>query len=313
MARFISLNKGGLVNAFVGVSSRPEKSFKRSVLCIKENGSIYKIISTCSNKKDGSLNVFFPYCKESKSYIFRHLYKYSGGITKVNKDQITKEYIVDKTTKLSIHRSGFVQLSGNGIISGIDRTTGLPKGVGVFSSPLDTPVDSGPTFSFQCWGISEQFELLKKQDKDCQYIILDRNKDFTEKLILKDRKTNCYSFEFFIFPKEANSFVFEHENKPFINHKIANYIFQPGAQFTHPVLDIKFFKEVVCVFPSLTQVDFSSSFGYMLNSPGGADTINDESKTGNNFHLICPRSAISTKGDNVEKLEYSEIIYPPNG
>lgn len=309
MPHFIRIEKGMPISTLVGVSPNIEKNFNRSIICIKEKDKVYKIISVNANKADGSLNIFFPYCKEKKAYIYRHIHKYKAGIQKIKKTQITKEYTVDIFSKLSIHRSGFVQLSGNGIKSGIDKSTGLPKGIGLFSSPLNTPVNSGPTFSFQCWGVENNFEILQKKNKEDQYIVLEiKNSDFTERIMTKNKIPNSYVLEFFIFPKEANNFIYEFKNEPYIDHIISNYIHNPGGLFAHHVLDIKNFKEVLCVFPATIYIEFDklSPFGYMLNSPGGSNHINDKSKTGNNFHLVCPRSLDIFKNANIDNLEFNK-------
>lgn len=292
-SRYIRINKGGQVNVLMGVSSLA-KSYERAVICIREGDNIYKIISVSSSKNDGSINVFFPYCKEKQSYIFRHRHKYTGGKQKIKRSKITREFIVDKNTKLSIHRSGFVQLSGRGILSGIDKKTGEPRGIGVFSRPLGSPVNSGPTFIFHCWGLEKGFELLSRRDKSIQYIVLDKDRnDFTERIWRKNKKINTYLLEFFIFPKEANQGIYEYRGEPFIDHTIHNYLFNPGATFTHPVLDLKYFDGVICVFPVLSRPGYTgeSETGYGLGGPGGSHRLNDKSGIIYTFHLICPRGS----------------------
>ncbi|MFH1522382.1 MAG: hypothetical protein ABIE43_01010 [Patescibacteria group bacterium] len=305
--RFYKYPKGSYCSVLYGVSSIPVKSYKRTIVCIREGDKIYKIISLSSNKKDESINVFFPYCKYNQAYIFQHKHKYKGGVQKIKKSQIRKEFIVDKKTKLSLHKSGFVQLSGRGILSGIDKETGKPKGIGVFSSPLDKPVISGPTFGFKCWGIDKSFELLKKRRKNIQYIILDKEKDdFTERRFrqYKNKPLNAYWLEFFIFPKEANRFIYDYKGEPFIDHIIPNYLHKPNAIFAHPVIDIKYFNGVICIFPVLiwSQCADELEYGYGLGSPGGSDCIHDKSMTGYNFHLSCPRDF--SHDDSLYSLEY---------
>ena len=305
--RYIMLQKGSYVSTIIGVSSSKIKDCERAIVCIREGDKIYKAVSVSANKKDGGINVFFPYCKEKEAYIFQHKHKYKSGWQKIKKSQIKKEFTVDKTTKLSIHKSGFVQLSGKGILSGIDEKTGRPKGIGVFSSPLDNPVESGPTFAFQCWGLNDKFELLAKRKKGVQYIILDKKKDdFTERQFGRDKKSNTYLLEFFIFPKEANQFVYDYNDEPFINHIIYNYLHAPGAIFAHPVLDLKYFNGVICVFPVLLWTHFTkeSETGYNVGSPGGSDCIHNKSTTGNNFCLICPRGTSYSTNKYLDKLEY---------
>ena len=197
-------------------------------------------------------------------------------------------------------------MSGNGILSGIDKT-GNPRGIGVFSSPLDRPVWSGPTFVFQCWGLDVGFEKLDKRKAGVQYIVLDKNKDdFVERENVKNKKPNTYVLDFFIFPKEANQFVYDYKGEPFINHIIENYLFSPGDFFAHPVLDLKYFNGVVCVFPALMWTQFAkeSKCGYGIGSPGGSDNIHDKTETGNNFHLLCPRRKFYSMTESVDRLEY---------
>lgn len=311
LMRFKSFNKDSLINLFFGVSEDEEKRFGRTHICIQEGGKIYRVLSLIASKNDGSISVFFNYCKEKRALVMRHKRKKTRGLFRtIDKTDVTgefeMEFDVDTTAKLSLHRSGFVQLSGKGIVSGVDPKTGKPKGVGVFSSPLDTPVSSGPTFGFGCWGLDKGFELLQKQETNSQYIILNKS-DFTARnLPVGDPKS--YVLEFFIFPKEANEYVYVYKGKPYINHIIDNYYHQPGAVFSHSVIDLKNFDGVICVFPALqyTGLREGNEFGYTLGSPGGADSQFDEEKSGYSFHVICPWDGkMSMLGiENVGSLEY---------
>lgn len=287
--RFCKFEKGQYCSVITGVSKLKSKNYKRSVICIKEKEKIYKIISVQANQRDGSLNIFFNYCKNNKAYSFQHKHKYKAGAQIIKKSLIYKKFIVDKTAKLSIHNSGFVQLSGKNILSGVDEKTGMAKGIGVFSSPLNKPVSSGPTFGIQCWGLNKGYQLLNNYKKDIQYIILNKEKnDFTERM-LENKNPNTYLLEFFIFPPEANQFIYDYDNKFYIDHIIHNYLHKPGAIFAHPVLDLKFFSNVICLFPVLIKTTFAETheYGYSLHSPGGSISKYDKQKTGNNFHLIC--------------------------
>jgi hypothetical protein len=309
--RFKIFNKGSLVSTVFGLSKSPEKNFGRTYVCIQEKGNIYKILSVLASKKDGSLSVFFNYCKEKKAFVFRHRHEYKPGLQYIDETKITDEFEigfdVDNTAKFSLHRSGFVQLSGKGILSGIDTETGRPKGVGVFSSRLDTPVSSGPTFVFTCWGLQNGFELLERPNSKDQYVVL-KEQDFEKRYVEKDKPLNSYVLEFFIFPKEANKFVYEHEGRPYINHVMHNYLHKLGMLSAHPVLDIRFFEEVIAVFPSKQWTGFheKSGCGYSLGSPGGSDNQFDKKKSGYNFHLICPMdTSHSLLGSNkIKTLEH---------
>jgi len=217
-----------------------EKIYERAVVCIRESDRIYKVISISSSERDESIYAFFNYCTRNDAHIVRFEHRNRrGGVQKIDPSQTTHEFIVDSNAKLSIHKSGFVQLSGNKIESGVDDMTGKPKGIGVFSSPLDTPIESGPTFGFQCWGIDKGFTELTSRKKGVQYIILDKaENDFRSREIEKNKQPNTYVLEFFVFPKAASSYVYEYRDRgPHINHVVHNYLHEPGALFAHPVVD----------------------------------------------------------------------------
>lgn len=287
-------DKGAAVTVAYGISESTEKDYDRTFVCIKEGEKIYKVLSLTASKKDGSLAVFFDYCKEKKVLVtrFKAIYK-GGGEQLIDKSRVTgefeMEFTADSTAKLSLHSSGFVQLSGNGIRSGIDPISGTPKGVGVFSLPLDRPVSSGPTFSLVCWGLDAGFELLDKQSRRDQHIILEQS-DFEKRYINEHTDLNSYALEFFIFPKQANKFVYEHKGKPYINHLMHRYMHKPGALFAHPVLDIRFFDGVIALFPGRMWTGFKEKIecGYSLGSPAGTDSISDNSGNLFMFHAFCP-------------------------
>lgn len=269
------------------------KQFDRSVVCIKENDKIFKILSVVATR-DGSVNVFFPYCKNKDAYVVKRFHEYLPGLQKMNKkDSVIKECVVDKELKLSLHSTGFVQLSGQGIISGIDPITGNAKGIGIFSNPLATPIWSGPTFGFDCWGLEKSFEVLTNKKNRDQYIILEKDRgDFQNRIFDETEPLNTYSLDFFIFPENANNFVYEHAGETFIDHVPKNYKHSPGTTFVYPVLDIINFKGVIGLFPGLVYTGFSKKIdsGYMLNSPGGSENQHIKSDKVSMFHLFCPRN-----------------------
>jgi hypothetical protein len=305
--RLIMRHKGGPLNIAIGLSNNI-KCYKKSVVCIKENGVIHKVVSVKSGS-DGSINVLFPYSNNKEAYVFQYTHSYKPGIVKIPKECVVKDYIVNEESKLSIHKSGFVQLSGRGIISEINKLDGKPGGIGLFSNPLDYPVFTGPTFGFQCWGVGNNFSKLTKYKNNTQYIILDSN-DFYPEIIKEngEKKINSYALEFWIFPKQANNHVYEFDKKPFINHVIGNYIYEPGVNFTHPVLDINGFDGVLALLPKKHWCQYAdeSNSGYILSSPGGLGSKYEKStKTKNSFMLICPRKPNWLKfSDNPQELKY---------
>lgn len=280
-------------------ATNAEKIHERTVICIRHDGKTYKVISIAASEKDESIYAFFNYCSRQDAYVTRFEHRNRrGGAQLIDPSKTTHEFLVNSNAKLSIHKSGFVQLSGDGIKSGVDPQSGRPKGVGVFSSPLDTPIASGPTFGFQCWGVDKGFAELTSRKKGVQYIILDRaENDFRERKMEDGKKSNTYVLEFFVFPKEASKYVYEYRDRgPYINHIIQNYLHEPGALFAHPVIDLRFFGGVIALSPFWNWTGFAddSEFGYCIGSPGGADSIHDKSKAGYHFFLMCPRDSLPT-------------------
>ncbi|MFA6422212.1 MAG: hypothetical protein WCV92_02340 [Candidatus Buchananbacteria bacterium] len=305
--RLVMAYKGEPVNLAIGVSN-VYKKFKKTIVCIEEKGRIYKVISAKAGS-DGSINILFPYCKEKKAYIYQHTHIYKPGFQRLELRQIKKEYIVDIDSKVSVHKSGFVQLSGEGILSGFNKYTGKPRGIGIFTNPLKFPIASGPTIGFQCWGIENGFQELKNRKKDVQYIILKKDDFYNRNDYNKD--ANSYTLELWIFPKQANNFVYEYGQEPYIDHIIGNYVPLPGAKFTHPVMDIKGFNSVLAVFPITNWCQYAdeSEHGYILGSPGGSNNryLPIRNKVYHCFRIICPRKdGWPQKTLNPPSLHYSE-------
>jgi hypothetical protein len=60
--------------------------------------------------------------------------------------------------KLSYHTDGFIQFSGENpgkIISGRDPATGEPKGLGIMTHPLASPIWTGPSATVTAWGLDD--------------------------------------------------------------------------------------------------------------------------------------------------------------
>lgn len=225
----------------------------------------------------------------------QYIHTYRGGISKIHKSSVDREFIVDRTAKLSIHESGFVQLSGSGVLSGYDEITGMPRGIGLFTSRLSKANFSGPVFGFQCWGIEEGYEQLGNPRKADQHIILGKeNHDFSERKVRESETANTYLLEFSIFPKEANKCVYYHNNQPIVD--VQRNLYKYGhVRLANKVLDLRYFDGVLCVSLVLINTRFASesNCGYVLGSPGGTHIKGEEYNrdASYNFLLICPKPA----------------------
>jgi hypothetical protein len=76
----------------------------------------------------------------------------------------TVGFTAEDRVKLSYHRDGFAQFSSESkgrIVSGRDPATGEPKGLGLFTNPLGSPIFSGPSVALTVWGIDDFAETIK--------------------------------------------------------------------------------------------------------------------------------------------------------
>lgn len=118
-----------------------------------EPRKITKIVSL----KDGGFSILTPYHQAKRGFLAKlpmpkgvgpHSRRWSDGVT----------FTAENRVKLSYHVDGFAQFSGESsgkIISGIDQTTGKPKGLGVHSNPLLTPTWSGAVAAITVFGIDD--------------------------------------------------------------------------------------------------------------------------------------------------------------
>ncbi|MCL4494886.1 MAG: hypothetical protein M1294_08725 [Firmicutes bacterium] len=127
---------------------------------------------------DGSFALGEPYQSAQQGYFVRHPVDYSARSFSVPLDKVFEEYNASNPAKLSMHASGFVQFSGPLIRSGLDTSSKAAKGLGYWTSPLTSPINTGPTAGLVVWGLEEFNDftklsrgstLLEFEDKDLYY------------------------------------------------------------------------------------------------------------------------------------------------
>ncbi len=128
---------------------------------------IFEILKIVPYRK-GGFAVLAPYHKARKGHLLKHPLDYSKRHMEITRDE-SVEYSAEDRVKLSLHPDGFVQFSGENpgkIISGRDPRTGEPRGLGIMSRPLSTPINTGPTFGCVAWGAAdfESFGGTGKRD-----------------------------------------------------------------------------------------------------------------------------------------------------
>ena len=118
---------------------------------------------------DGGFSVLTPYHKAQSGFLFKLPMEFRvAGVPGVHQSawQDCVGFTAEDRAKLSYHADGFAQFSSEKsgrIISGRDRETGEPKGLGLMTRALDKPIWSGPSIGVTLWGIHE-FEAVQGYD-----------------------------------------------------------------------------------------------------------------------------------------------------
>jgi len=117
---------------------------------------------------DGSYYITSPYHPDHQALLTKMTVNYAKQEMKVALEEAVEVASLDdddRRLKMSHHPSGFVQFSGEGILSG-RNADGTIKGIGVMSWPLDKPT-MGPAFGISIRDI-ERFEKANKiRDQKC--------------------------------------------------------------------------------------------------------------------------------------------------
>jgi len=151
-----------------------------------------RAIAKLVGARDGGVTVLFPYHRHTEGMITK-VTAQAGQLAGPVRTSPQTLYRVSGRIKLSIHASGFVQLSGEppaAVISGIDGQ-GHPKGFGVFSAPLTDPIQSGPTTIIVAYGLSE-FQLAQPS----RSVLFDEGD-----VEYAWPNSNAYAFHVWLFPR----------------------------------------------------------------------------------------------------------------
>ncbi len=127
----------------------------------EKDGVTYKLCKILFGS-DGSYYVTSPYHPAEKAVLLKMTVNYALQETVIPIEQavdIASAEDDDKRIKLSHHPDGFIQFSGQGILSGKDAEGNI-RGIGVMSWPLDHPV-RGPAFALSMRGV-EKFQQANK-------------------------------------------------------------------------------------------------------------------------------------------------------
>ena len=187
--------------------------FSDNHLVVYEKDNVRHKICRILFGSDGSYSVTSPYHPENKAVLLKQTIVYKG-FSEENytsyADAIDSGDLDDDKKprlKLSYHASGFVQFSGEGIMSGLDED-GNPKGIGVHSWPLTEPAE-GPAFIISLLGL----EKYKRADGKIRGQLC----VFNHEELPPDDECNGFVLEGFYFPASMRRFINrEKDGTPFI-------------------------------------------------------------------------------------------------
>ena len=167
------------------------------------------------------------------------------------------------------------------IVSGIDADTGEPKGLGIFTRPLTSPVSTGPSVGITLWGI-EDFEEAKPSD---QPSIVFREEEFYYRACTPD-EANGWVVSIYVFPINV---------VPPVRFVRGQAVLDIAADACYgrwfSVVQLKLLhlaKERVFLgtFVNAVKATFRSKSGWVLNGPG---TLRAPGVRGHNLMGIYPR------------------------
>ena len=245
-------------------------------ICIEEKGIIYKV-SSIYLLNDGSFKLDVPYCPYDEGFVFKYPIDYSKRKSEIPVSSFSKKFKAQSRPQLSIQASGFIQFSGQGITSGLDEL-GKPKGVGVYSNPLDRPVRSGPTLGATLWGINKYKEAKGLSPKE---IIL-RENDFIKRILRDEplnspRNTilNTYIIEIFVLTENFGKRIRKTDKGEVLTLDFPQYYECPGAIFTFPIIRLLNHTSFLGILPFIGNTEWpeKSEFGFQIGGPSGPEKI----------------------------------------
>ena len=183
----------------VGTSTAGEAI--RSTVVVEEAGALRRVLKVLP-LSDGGLAVTTPYHAARDGFLFKSPRMRGAGTRMLDPGDLIPFNANDRV-KLSYHVDGFAQFSGEDnarIVSGRDRDTGMPKGLGLVTNPLEDPLTSGPSVGCTIWGLGD-FEDWKPKRGDQALVF--REDDFYVEPDQSPDGILGYSFSMFMIPSAA--------------------------------------------------------------------------------------------------------------
>ncbi|MEX2287334.1 MAG: hypothetical protein WD648_09615 [Planctomycetaceae bacterium] len=235
---------------------------KRTVV-YRENGILRRVCKLIIGH-DGSYYVTAPFHASRKAFLMKMTVNYDSAtaVERSIDEAIDIAALDEGRLKLSHHPDGFVQYSGDGVLSGRDET-GQIRGMGVMSSPLNN-IFRGPAFALAVQGI-EQLDVVDKIDSEAILFDLDAMPTFPE--------ANGVVLEGYYFPPLCRRFVRRDRDGTFViniqhpcSANLELIVLLAGEQCKYPgLIGLEAYRRVM-TFPEP---------GFTLNGPGGGMRLNE--------------------------------------
>jgi len=226
-----------------------------------EPRKITKIVSLV----DGGFSIVTPYHRARNGFLAKlpmprgvgpHFTPWSEGIT----------FTVDNRVKLSYHADGFAQFSGEAndkIISGIDQTTGEPKGLGLHSNPLNTPTWRGAVAAITVWGIDD---YLTAKDAPTGTIIFEQDECYYRRC--SPNEADGWILTIHVFPKNPPLPVRFRNNFPFLHVASESNPFSPLRYIVeYRLVDLQNSPVVLGLNLNRIVTEVVAKSGWMLSGP----------------------------------------------
>ncbi|MGH8335526.1 MAG: hypothetical protein ACRETL_01575 [Gammaproteobacteria bacterium] len=270
-----------------------KKSNRKWTVAIRpRTGEALRKITKIIGLNGDGFSVLTPYHQARSGFLFKHLMDLqTQGQRKIPWGECVT-FTAEDRVKLTYHVDGFAQFSGENpgnIISGRDPKTGEPKGLGLLTHSLKTPIVSGGSVSVTVWGL-EEFETAEEAEE----AIIFEPGDFYYRRSTPNN-ANVWHLSVYAFPVNAVPPVRCKDDQT-----VMQFALNPiSAGVPGSIVELKtIYLEKERVYLGLYIERFIANFpvqsGWWLHGPGNYTT----NQSGYVLQAIYPRDLISVEGQS---------------
>ncbi len=223
-----------------------------------------RLLTKFTTYSDGGFGVLMPYHEEKQGWLAKVPVDYHKKQWRAKPEEC-EEYTATDRAKLSYHGDGFAQFSGERsgrITSGRDPDTGEPKGLGLMTSPILTPIESGPSVAIACWGI-EHFDKARNTRKtDIRFA--EHDWYFRS----PPDKANGYLVEAFVLPRHMWAAVRRDPSRDYVLRLGHDAFAGHRGVLEYRVLPLVGEAGFLALSAHRVRMNFDTPSGYTLNGPG---------------------------------------------